>query len=157
MAYNPYAVPQQPAPKNNTLRVVLITVGAVAVLCLGVIGVSLYIGINSVKDNVKEIGPAQLAATRFVASLEQGDTDGAYGQLCDSTRSAFTKAAFADVVAKQPKITAHADPLVNITTTNGRTVATAVMTLTLGDGSTQRHGFTLVKESDTWKVCGRPY
>ncbi|GAA2358542.1 hypothetical protein [Dactylosporangium salmoneum] len=151
--YSPYAVPQAPPPKK-TWRVVLIVVGAVLVLCCGGLGVGGYFLFKGVKEAT---GPALDAANQFVVNLEHGDTDAAYEQLCAGTRTAYTKDAFADGVAKQPKITAHKTTGVNVASINGRTTATATMTLTLDSGFSEQHAFPMLKESGDWKICGRPY
>lgn len=148
-----YAVPQPP-PKNTAWRTVLIVLGAVGLLCCagaGVGGYFLYKGVS------EAIGPARDAANQFVTSLEQGNTDAAYGQLCTDTQRAYTPSAFADGVAKQPKITSHSVSGVFVSTGNGRTTATATMNLTLDSGFNEQHTFPLLKESGTWKVCGQPY
>jgi diaminopimelate epimerase len=153
VAYNAYSVPQPPPPKK-TWRTVLIVVGAVVVLCCVGAGVGGFFLFKNVKDAT---APAAAAAERFVTSLEQGDTDGAYAQLCGDTQRNYTKAVFADGVAKQPKIKSHKLSGINVANMNGRSTGVANMALTLDSGFTDQHSFPLLKESGTWKVCGRPY
>lgn len=151
MAYQ-FEVPQP--PRRRTLRTVLIVVGAVVVLCCGVAGVGGFFLVKGIKDAT---GPAREAAVTFVSDLEAGNVDAAYGLLCSDTRNDYTHDAFADGIAKQPKIRSHSVVGVNVMNYNGRTTATVNMTLTLDSGFTDRHLFTLVKESGVWKVCGQPY
>jgi len=151
MAYS-YQVPQP--PKRRTLRTVLIVVGVVLVLCCGGAGVGGYFLYKGVKDAT---GPAKQAAEAFVGDLEGGDVAGAYGLLCGSTRERYTSDAFAEGVAKQPKIRSHTVDGVFVSNMNGRTSATVNMGLTMDSGFTDRHTFTLVKEDGAWKICGQPY
>jgi hypothetical protein len=151
MAY-PYQVPQ-PA-RRRTLRTVLIVVGVVVVLCCGGVAVGcffLFKEINGATD------PARQAAESFVTDLETGDVDAAYGLLCSDTRGRFTRDAFAEGVAKQPKIRGHEVNGVNVSSVNGRTSATVSMGLMLDSGFIDQHMFTLVKEDGVWKVRGQPY
>ncbi|MEH0972368.1 DUF4878 domain-containing protein [Micromonospora sp. CPCC 205546] len=149
---HPYHVPQP--PKRRTLRTVLIVVGVVAVLCCGGAGIGgffLYKGVKGATD------PARQAAESFVSHLEAGDPDAAYELLCGDTRGGYTREAFAQGVAQQPKIQSHKVDGVNVSSVNGRTSATVNMALTLDSGFTDRHTFLLVKEEGAWKVCGQPY
>ncbi|MFG2045063.1 hypothetical protein [Dactylosporangium sp. NPDC048998] len=151
MAYG-YQVPQP--PRRRTLRTVLIVVGVVVVLCCGVLGVGGYFLFKSVTEAT---GPAKQAAEAFVGDLESGDVDAAYELLCSGTRGKYTSEAFADGVAKQPKIRSHTVRGVNVGNYNGRTTATVSMGLTLDSGFTDQHTFPLVQEDGAWKVCGQPY
>ncbi|MFI6265343.1 hypothetical protein [Micromonospora sp. NPDC051006] len=149
---HPYQVPQP--PKRRTLRTVLIVVGVVVVLCCGGAGIGgffLYKGVKGATD------PARQAAESFVSDLEGGDADAAYGLLCSGTRGTYTRDAFVQGFAKQPKIRGHKVNGVNVSSVNGRTSATVNMALTLDSGFTDQHMFTLVKEDGAWKVCGQPY
>ena len=146
--------PPPPPPKSNTLRTVLIIVGSVLVLCCvgGVIGgVFLYKGVKTA------VGPVQDAAGEFVTDLEKGDTTAAYELLCQETRNAFPRAEFAQGVSTQPMIRSHSIDGAMIRNVNGRTSATVTASLTMSTGFVDNHTFTLVKENDSWKVCGNPY
>ncbi|MET8283139.1 hypothetical protein [Micromonospora sp. NPDC005174] len=132
----------------------LIVVGVVVVLCCGGAGVGgffLYKGVKGATD------PALQAAESFVSDLEEDDADAAYGLLCSATRVSYTREAFVQGVAKQPKIRGHKVNGVKVSSVNGRTSATVNMALTLDSGFTDRHMFALVKEDGAWKVCGQPY
>ncbi|MEU2663161.1 hypothetical protein [Micromonospora sp. NPDC007220] len=149
---HPYQVPQP--PKRRTLRTVLIVVGVVVVLCCGGAGIGgffLFKGVKGATD------PARQAAESFVSHLEAGDPDAAYELLCGDTRGGYTREAFAQGVAQQPRIHSHKVNGVNVSSVNGRTSATVNMALTLGSGFTNQHTFRLVKEDGAWKVCGQPY
>ncbi|MEU0546309.1 hypothetical protein [Micromonospora sp. NPDC005979] len=149
---HPYQMPQP--PKRRTLRTVLIVVGVVVVLCCGGAGIGgffLYKGVKGATD------PARQTAESFVSDLEADDADAAYGLLCGDTRVRYTREAFVQGVAKQPKIRGHMVNGVNVSSVNGRTSATVSMALTLDSGFTDRHLFALVKEDGAWKVCGQPY
>jgi hypothetical protein len=151
MAYG-YEVPQP--PKRRTLRTVLIVVGVVVVLCCGAAGVGGYFFFKSIGDATE---PAKQAAEAFVSDLERGDVDAAYGRLCEGTRNKYARDAFAEGVAKQPKIRSHAVRGVNVSNYNGKTRATVSMVLTLDSGFTDQHAFPLVQEDEAWKICGQPY
>ncbi|MEV1145120.1 hypothetical protein [Micromonospora sp. NPDC049799] len=149
---HPYEVP--PPPKRRTLRTVLIVVGVVVVLCCGGAGVGgffLFKGVKGATD------PARQAAESFVSDLEAGDAAKAYGQLCSDTRGRFTRDAFVEGVARQPKVRSHEVNGVNVSSYNGRTSARVSMALVLDSGFTDQHVFPLVKEDGAWKVCGQPY
>jgi hypothetical protein len=149
---HPYQVPQP--PKRRTLRTVLIVVGVVVVLCCGGAGIG---GFFLYKGAKGAAAPARQAAESFVSQLEAGDADAAYGQLCSDTRGTYTRDAFVQGVAKQPKIRGHKVNAVNARSFNDRGVAMVYMTLTLDNGSTDQHILALMKEDGAWKVCGQPY
>lgn len=111
--------------------------------------------VQSVTEGATE--PAKTAAEAFVTDLEAGNVDAAYGQLCAATRSKYTLEVFKNGVSKRPKITGHSFGGVNVTNYNGKTSATVVLTLTSDTGFTDRHTFPLVKDGDSWHVCGDPY
>ncbi|MGE6955144.1 DUF4878 domain-containing protein, partial [Staphylococcus capitis] len=102
-------------------------------------------------------GPARQATDEFVADLESGNVDGAYGRLCASTRSTFTRKAFGQGLNGQPKIRSHEIVGVNVSNFNGRLSATATAKLTLDTGFVDQHTFRLVQEDGQWKVCGQPF
>jgi len=148
----PYQVPEP--PKRHTLRLVLIIVGVVVVLCCagaGIAGFFAYKGVKTATD------PAQRTAESFVSDLESDNADAAYGLLCTQTRGSYTRDAFDQGLAKQPKIRSHKVNGVNVANINGRTSARVTMALTEDSGFTDQHTFTLVKENGGWKVCGQPY
>ena len=74
----------------------------------GIGGSFLYKGIKGATD------PARQAAELFVSDLEAGDADAAYGLLCSDTRGRYTRDAFVQGVAKQPKIRGHKVNGVNV-------------------------------------------
>jgi hypothetical protein len=154
----PYPIPQPYQlplpPKRRTLRTVLIVVGAVVVLCCGAAGIG---GFFLFKGLESATGPARQAAESFVSDLEAGDADAAYGLLCSETRGKYTRDAFDQGVARQPKIHSHRVNGVNVTNVNGRKSATVNMALTLDSGFTDQHIFALANEDGVWKVCGDPY
>ncbi|GGQ86663.1 hypothetical protein GCM10010166_66010 [Couchioplanes caeruleus subsp. azureus] len=102
-------------------------------------------------------GPAREATDEFVADLEARNADAAYGRLCASTRSKFTRNAFIQGLSGQPKINSHEIVGVNVSNVNGRVSATVTAKLTLETGFVDQHTFTLVKEDGRWRMCGQPF
>ncbi|MEV6601521.1 DUF4878 domain-containing protein [Actinoplanes sp. NPDC051346] len=132
----------------------LIVVGVVLVLCCagGVTGgYFLFRGIQ------QATGPASQATDEFVADLKSGNADAAYGRLCASTRSKFSRETFVQGLSGQPQIRSHKIVGVNVSNLNGRVSATVTAKLTLDTGFVDQHTFALVKEYGQWKMCGQPY
>jgi hypothetical protein len=149
-----YQVPPPPPKNNNTLRIVLIVVGSLVALCCcaGVVG-----GGFLFFSYKKESGPAGDATDRFVTDLEQNDTAGAYGLLCDKVHRVISADEFAAGVSSQPRIVSHESTGVRVNTGTAGTTATVSMNLTMVNGFVNSHDFPLVKENGDWKVCGEPY
>lgn len=129
-------------------------VGIVLVVVLAACGVGGYFIFRSV---VKATGPARDAAVAFVGDLETGKNDAAYDLLCATTQQSFTRDAFSQGVAKQPKLASHRVLTTFVNNYNGHVTATVGMNLTDATGFTNQHTFTMVKQDGTWKVCGSPY
>ncbi|MBW6439027.1 DUF4878 domain-containing protein [Actinoplanes hulinensis] len=142
-----------PPPPRRTLRTVVIVVSIVMVLCTCVAAGG-YFFIRGIQQAT---GPASQAAEEFVADLESGNADAAYGRLCASTTSNFTREAFVQGLSGQSAIRSHEIIGVNVSNVNGRVSATVTANLTLDSGFVDRHTFTLVQEDGQWKVCGQPF
>jgi hypothetical protein len=124
------------------------------VLCCGGAGIG---GFFLYKDIKTATDPARQTAESFVSDLESDNVDAAYGLLSTHTRGSYTRDAFDQCLAKQPKIRSHKVTGVNVANVNGHTSATVNMALTQDSGFTDQHTFTLVEENGGWKVCGQPY
>lgn len=131
----------------------MIVVSIVMVLCTCVAAGG-YFFIRGIQQAT---GPASQAAEEFVADLESGNADAAYGRLCASTTSNFTREAFVQGLSGQSAIRSHEIIGVNVSNVNGRVSATVTANLTLDSGFVDRHTFTLVQEDGQWKVCGQPF
>ncbi|GGN99570.1 hypothetical protein GCM10010112_93520 [Actinoplanes lobatus] len=145
---------RQPVPPpSRTLRTVVIVVSVVLVLC-SCVAAGGYFFISGIRQAT---GPASEAVEEFVADLESGDADAAYGRLCASTASNFTRQEFAQGISGQPAIRSHEIVGVNVSNVNGRVSATVTANLALDSGFVDRHTFTLVQQDGQWKVCGQPF
>jgi hypothetical protein len=149
---NPY-FPVSPTGKK-TLRTVLIVLGASLVVLLAACGIGGFFLFRSID---KATGPARDAAVAFVGDLEAGNVDAAYDLLCARAQQSFSRDAFAQGVARQPKLASHTVAGTSVVNNNGRVTATVSMSLTDVSGFTNQHAFPMVKEGAAWKVCGSPY
>ncbi|MBB3101584.1 hypothetical protein FHR83_009313 [Actinoplanes campanulatus] len=131
----------------------VIIVGVVVVLCTCVVAGG-YFFVSGIQEAT---GPARQAAEEFVADLESGNSDAAYGRLCADTTSDFTREAFVQGLSGQPAIRSHEIVGVNVSNVNGRVSATVTANLTLDSGFVDRPTFPLVQEDGQWKVCGQPF
>ena len=142
-----------PEPRRRRRWPIIVAVIAVALLlCCGGGAYGIYrlvVGVSA---------PARDSATSFVEKLERGDLDAAYESLCARTKQAYTRQKFSDFLETQQKITGHATTGFSVQTAGGgQATATVSMELRYKDGSKSRHDFALVKEGDTYRVCGDPY
>jgi hypothetical protein len=141
-----------PAPKpRNTLRIVLIVVGAVlAVCCLGGVAGGFFL-FRTYSNNA---GPARDATTAYVDDVRAGDYPGAYGMLCQKMRDTMSLDEYTRTQSAQLKIGTYKIVGVRVNTYNGHLSAVVTVQMTqeqTGAGFTQ--GFPLVKEDGQWRIC----
>jgi hypothetical protein len=142
-----------PPPRKRNTKVILFVVGgALAVCCL----IGAVAGVFGFRAFRAVLEPPRQATDAFVQDLVRGDAAAAYRKLCQPTRSRTTEAELVSMInTRRPnryEITG-----VDIQTVNGETNGAVTVNLTYPDGFTEPHVFRLVKEGDTWKVCGNPY
>lgn len=156
MTVPPGSIGQPPpaAQKSNTVRLVLIIVGAVAlVCCVGLAAGGFWL--FSVAKNT--VGPARDQAVAFVQDLEAQNATAAYDRLCASTRAKFSRPDLIRVMAAHSRIAEHKVTGFNVSGGDGETSADIMMQLTDDTGTTVKHTFHMVKQGGTWYVCGEPY
>jgi Domain of unknown function (DUF4878) len=129
----------------------VLSIVAGVLLCFGGFGGGLFFLLREASE-----GPRN-ATTAFIGDLKAQDWAGAYGQLCQETRSRFTVEQFTQTAQSNGEVRDHSITNFRVENTNGRQSATVDTDLELTDGSTEDHTFPLVKEGEQWKVCGNPY
>ena len=146
--------PHRPPPRRRRpVRHVLIIVAVVLVVCCGgaaVAGYGLFRWYNSAA------GPAQATAETFLSKLEHDDTAGAYQLLCPDVRAHLPQNSFTNLVHAQPALRSHKVVGTSVATVNGTTTALITADLTRADTTRDRHTVRLVKDGNTWWVCGSP-
>jgi hypothetical protein len=147
--------PPGPAPRRpNTVRRVLIIIAVVLVVCCAG---AVAAGYGLFRWYSSAAGPAQATTETFLADLERDDTAGAYGLLCNDSRSHLSRDSFTNLVHAQPRLRSHKIVGTSVSTVNGTTTALITADLTRDGGVRDRHTVRLVKDGSAWRVCGDPY
>jgi Domain of unknown function (DUF4878) len=156
MTYTAPHYPMQPPParKSNTTKIVLIVVGAVLTLCCAGAAVG---GYAIYRTATTTLGPVHDTAETFLKDLESGSYDNAYNALCASTREAFSRERFGEIVTNRPRPSRHEITNTFVSSGNGPTRGHVTAQLRYADGSSDTHTFQLVREESGWKICGQPY
>ncbi len=143
--YEPIMVP--PRDPRRTKRIALIVVGVVLVACCLGGAITGFWLLNGAKDEVPQI---RSAASSYLDAVQAGDVDGAYGQLCNLSRSRVSQDSFA---ASMPSLRSY--EIVSVTTMNevGNLAGFVKTHLTLTDDTQLDEVIALVKEDGRWRVC----
>jgi hypothetical protein len=142
--------PPPPKKSNQTLRIVLIVLGVLAVLCcLGVILTGVF-GYKAFRDAT---GPAKDALTGYFDDLKAENYGSAYDRLCSETQAAVTREDFIDFQRVLPAITDYKIDGVNIHDVSGKPRATVDVRVTRERGGEITQTVELIKEGGKWKVC----
>jgi hypothetical protein len=146
----PYASPVLPPKKNQTLKIVLIVLGALLVLCC--IG-ALIAGAFGYKAFRDATGPAKSAVTGYYDDLKAGNYGSAYDRLCAESQEAVTREDFIGVQNLLPNITDYKITGVNVNNSNGKVTGSVNVTVTRERSGESTQTIELRKEGGDWKVC----
>src|SRR5215470_106464 len=141
------------ARSRRTTRIVLILTGLLLVLCCGVV----VAGTVTYRSIQAAAGPARDATTAFLAHLKADETSAAYASLCPAARARFSEADFAGIVHNRPRVQSYSISATNVATVNGEVSGTVTADIRYADGSSEKRAIPLVKDGDTWRICGQPY
>lgn len=89
------------------------------------------------------------AANEFVALLDDGEIEAAYGSLCIATRQSLSLDQFTQDVAVDGEITAYTLLSTSMATGRQTTVSGTIEI----DEEPRNISFGLAKEGQTWRVC----
>jgi hypothetical protein len=98
-------------------------------------------------------GPASDSVRGYIDDVRAGDYPGAYGRLCEKSRTATTLQEYTRIQAAQLKITSYEIVGVHVTNSNGRVSAVVTTTMVQETGLNFVQTFRLVKEDGNWRVC----
>lgn len=144
----------RPYRPRRRLRAALLTAAVVVFLCaVGAAGLGLW-SYQSVRGAAR---PARAATERFLARLVEGNTVGAYGQLCTATRQRWTRPEFTREVTEPPRIVRYTVRGVRVVTRTGQPRATVTTDLTREMGPAEERAVPVVRDGGTWRVCGDPF
>jgi hypothetical protein len=133
---------------RRTRPILLVSVLVIAVLLLCVLGRALT------ACQAEQAGAAMRDATRaFVGHLESGEYDAAHHSMCVRSQDDTHRADFAAALAGRPKVIRYR--LLETSVLSSRRGEVKVQ-LDFADGTTQTRDLNLVREGNTWKVCGYP-
>ncbi|WP_344085513.1 hypothetical protein [Luedemannella helvata] len=148
--WDPYQ--PQPKKKRSVLKIVIISIVAVVILCGGAVGTGIYFIVRTV-DNATQ--PMRDAATGYLDDLRANNYETAYGRLCGRVRDQYSQAQFVAAVSARP-LTGYTVVGFNVANQNGLVDGNVTVERTNTDGTKVRHIIPMVKEGDTWRVCGDP-
>ncbi len=148
--WDPY---QQPQPKKRSVvKIVIISAVAVVVLCGGTVATGLYFIYRTV-DNATQ--PMRDAASGYLNDVRAANYETAYGRLCGRVRDQYSQAEFVAAVSAKP-LNGYKIVGFNVANRNGLADGDVTIERTNTDGTRERHIIPMVKEGETWRVCGDP-